>query len=308
PIVDELGAAAKDEFNKASKESYLDADFDTKIEDESSKIDLNDLVSPSKVLRENTRKQILNMFKSRIESDEAFQERYGNVRFEELVNNIADWMSGQRESLNGGDKKNAYKEYDTESLPPSRAFRTLSELHLVAGMDDELYNMLEPRVTIYGLRGVNPNTASKDVIMSLDEGITSEIADAAIKRRDTPEEGGPFKTSKAGEPSDFEAFLRQKGARLSDTFKDIPFVYDSIVAFRVSAIGSFAKSSRKITVITFDLEESASRLTSQLKTEAPPSSTTTTTTIPGASQGQGTGSTAKKNTKGPPRIVYWTEE
>ena len=48
-------------------------------------------------------------------------------------------------------------------------------------MKDEFYDLLEPRVTIYGMKGINPNLANKEVLKSLDPGMTDE-AIAAIAR------------------------------------------------------------------------------------------------------------------------------
>ena len=110
PISDKMGMMAKDEFKEANEASYFDANFDTQISDEGTKIDLNDLVSPSKVLRETTRKLLMNLFAQEIESNKRFESRYRSFRFEELINQIADFMSDKRASLNGGDKGAVYKD------------------------------------------------------------------------------------------------------------------------------------------------------------------------------------------------------
>ncbi len=187
PIPDELSAVDKDSFKKITKESSMDANYFVTIEDEGSKIDLNDLNSPSKALQESTKKQLLNIFIQKVKDDEEFGRVYSNTRFDELVNNIADWMSPKAQSLNGGDKRQKYGDLNqavqSDYYPPNRGFRTLAELHMVPDMNDDFYALLEPRITIYGMKAINPNLATKEVLKSLDPAITDELVADIIKRR-----------------------------------------------------------------------------------------------------------------------------
>ncbi|MEN0059012.1 MAG: type II secretion system protein GspK, partial [Bdellovibrio sp.] len=179
PIPAELSAVDKDSFNKLSKESFMDASYMVTIEDEGSRIDLNDLVSTSKVLRETAKKQLLIIFEQKKKADSEFLRQYSNTNFEELINNIADWMSAKAQSQNGGDKRARYADLNrqaqnTDYYPPNRSFRTIDELHFIPGMNDDFYNLLLPRVTLYGMKGINPNLATREVLLSLDPGMTEE--------------------------------------------------------------------------------------------------------------------------------------
>ncbi|HWU42462.1 MAG TPA: hypothetical protein VN132_03455, partial [Bdellovibrio sp.] len=93
PIPPEMNAVDKDAFKKLTKESSMDASYFVTIEDEGSKIDINDLNSASKTLQDITKTQLLNIFAQKKKEDEDFNRRNSNVRFDELVNSIADWMS-----------------------------------------------------------------------------------------------------------------------------------------------------------------------------------------------------------------------
>ncbi|WP_413613297.1 general secretion pathway protein GspK [Bdellovibrio sp. HCB-110] len=309
PIADELSAVDKDNFKKIFKESSMDSSYLVTIEDEGSKIDLNDLNSPSKSLQESTKKQLLNIFEQKKQEDEEFAREFSNVRFDELINNIADWMSSKVTSLNGGDKRAKYGELNqasqSEYYPPNRGFRTLAELHLVPGMTDAFYDLLEPRITIYGMKGINPNLASKDVLKSLDPGMTEEAVTAIIKRRETESEGGPFKCDQGGGSADFWNFVQQNTrVRLMGDPKDIPLTCDTVMNFKIKSTGEFAGATREITAIVMDLNKSATKTKSfvdQEKKSENPDST-------GNDKNKQQGAAPKdKIPKGPPRIVYWNE-
>ncbi|WP_374028854.1 general secretion pathway protein GspK [Bdellovibrio bacteriovorus] len=245
PIPDELSAIDKDNFQKAVKDSTMDASYIITIEDEGSKIDLNDLNSPSKVLRDATKNQLLNIFIQQIKDNEDFAKKYANERFEELVNSIADWMSDKRTSLNGGDKRARYNEMNqlaqVDYYPPNRSFRTLAELHMVPGMNDDFYELLAPRITIYGMKGINPNLASKDVLKSLDPAMTDEAVSEIIKRREDQNEGGPFKCDANGGSQDFWNFVTSRGVRLQGDPNLIPMVCDTVMSFKIRSTGRICR-------------------------------------------------------------------
>lgn len=307
PIPAELNAVDKDNFKKLTKESSMDASYLVTIEDEGSKIDLNDLNSPSKVLRETTKNQLVNIFAQKVKDDEEFAKAYGNEKFEELVNNIADWMSNKAESLNGGDKKSKYAELNQESqsdyYPPNRSFRTLAELHMVPGMNDDFFDLLQPRITIYGMKGINPNLATREVLKSLDPAMTDEVVAEIIKRRDTEDEGGPFKCDQNGGSSDFWNFVQQKGVRVMGKPEEIPMTCDTVMNFKIRSTGEFASATREITAIVMDLNKTAAKVKSYMDKEKEQTEKT------GTPADTGKKTSAPKDTipKGPPRIVYWNE-
>lgn len=317
PIPDELSAIDKDNFKKAFSESTMDASYIVTIDDEGSKIDINDLNSPAKSLQEATKQQLLNIFEQKKLEDQNFSREYGNFRFEELINNIGDWMSNKSQSLNGGDKRSRFSELNqlsgTDYYPPNRAFRSIAELHMVPGMNDDFYDLLAPRVTIYGMKGINPNLASKEVLKSLDAGLTDEIVAEIVKRRDSENEGGPFKCDQNGGSSDFWNFVQTRGARLMGDPSQIPLTCESIVSFRIQSTGEFAGAVREITAIVLDLDKTATKVKTIVDKEKKSEEE-----IPGGggADDRGGGNSENRNNsnnqaaqipKGPPRIVYWNE-
>ncbi|HEY8269612.1 MAG TPA: type II secretion system protein GspK [Pseudobdellovibrionaceae bacterium] len=304
PIPGGLSAVDKDSIKGSLKDSIMDASYVVTIEDEGSKLDIGDLVSPSKALQESTRRRLLEIFQGKLKSDEEFQRKYGNYRFEELINAITDWQSKTRTSVSGGNKRQGYSDYP-ENYPPNRGFRTIQELRLVPGMTEDFYEILEPSITIYGMKAINPNQASKEVLKSLDPEITDEIASAIIKRRDTPNEGGPFKNKE-----EFWSFITGKGARLGEKTEQTPLVFDKVVNFRIKSTGEYAGVSREITVIVMDLQNAATAVKGYMDQEKKEAAGGA-----GAAPGGGAGKPAENQAqgqtpalpKGPPRIVYWGE-
>ncbi len=316
PSLPDMGSVDAENLKATIKESILDTSYMATIEDEGSKIDLNDLVSISEPIRKATHQQLLNIFQTRLEEDEEFRNIYSGVHFTELVNSIADWMSDKSSSLNGGDKKSHYSDLKSDQFPPNRGFRTVQELRMVAGMTDEFFEMLEPRITIYGMHGVNPNLATKDVIRSLDVGITDEIASDIIKRRDTPSLGGPFKKKE-----EFWQFVTEKGARLraQKPAEDIPLVFESATNFKIRATGVSSNTTSEIYAIVMNINKAASQLKTmndELQKKQNPTASPTPTPTPTPGPGQTPNPNSQQNgaqnnetlPKGPPRIVYWNEQ
>ncbi len=300
---------------KLEEESIMEGQYVTTIEDEAGRIDINDLGSSSEKIREATRKQILKIFEIELENNDDFNDKYSSFEFEKLVNNIQDWVDEDKESKNGGDEKSNYQDIisnfgnsNADFLPPNQSFKSIEELHMIPEMTDEIFNMLKTRVTIYGVKGININSAEKDVLKSLDSQITDEIADKILERIANKEKGGPFKNN-----DDFVGFLQ--GENLStDSFNEdgIPLLYGSEHNFVIKSTGSFAGVTKEITAITFDLESLKARYVTLLEEEDKEKSGggtgTGTGTGSGSTQSQTTQTKAKKKTpSGRPTIVFWRE-
>jgi general secretion pathway protein K len=304
PIPPDMMTPDKEAIKQVVKDSFMDASYTVTIEDEGSKIDLVDLASPSKALAESTKRQILDIFQNKIKADPEFQKQYGSFRFEDLVNAMIDWQSPKRTAVGGGDKRSLYGDYP-EGYPPSRAFRTIQEIRLVPGMNEDFFELLEPNITVYGMKAINPNQASKDVLKTLDPEITDAIADQIIKRRDDANLGGHFKDKKS-----FWTFVTEKGARISEKAEETPLIFDKVMNFRIRSTGEYAGSTREITVVVMDLQAVANTVKANADAEkkaaaAQPSGTAPPAT-PTAAEKQGQGQSAPLP-KGPPRIVYWGE-
>ncbi len=303
----------KEDVDKITKESTLDAQYAVSIESEGSKIDINALGSPSKPLADSVRAQLLQIFQNEVEGNKAFKKKYENYKFTELLDNIQDWVSENPQSVGGhGDKSSIYKQPDgvhNYKLPPSAPFKTLDELHMVQGMEDEFFDLLKDRVTVYGTLGVNVNYAPENVLRSLDPQIKDEILRWIVSRRTDPKLGGPFK-----DENDFYNYLNSKGMRTDNMQKaKIPLYFDAEYNFRIKSTGKFSNVVRTINAVTYDITGLTDRVVKVLndadqaanppatpppppgpKTPAPPP-----TSPPASSQ--------KKIPMGRPTVVLWQE-
>lgn len=318
---DQVSVVEQDLIKSAEKKSSLEAQYVTSIENEGAKIDINDLGSDLKSLREATKNQILKTFQIEMETNEEFYEKYGDVDFQKLVNNMIDWVDEDTESLNGGDENSYYDdlnvgEYNKEFVPPNQPFKTLAELHMVAEMKDGIYDLLKDRITVFGVKGIEINYANKDLLKSLDPQIKDEVVNAIIERRDNPELGGPFKDEK-----DFIQFIGTQGVRTDDFNKDgIPLLFGASYNFKITSTGEHAGVTQNIEVVTYDFENLKERVIDLLnkadeknnpdnpddQAQKPPA---TDPAKNDPSKDSGANSDKKKyaTPKGRPRIVLWHE-
>jgi len=77
---------------------------------------------------------------------------------------------------------------DSEAGTKNGYLDSVDELLRVTGIDSHAYDTLSPLVTVYGIENVfnhliNINTASRAVIMSLDDNMTEDLAERVIHYR-----------------------------------------------------------------------------------------------------------------------------
>lgn len=289
------------------KESLMTSQYATTITPEGGRLDINDLGSPIKSMKKSMIEQLVKVFKSEVEHNEDFADKYAGFRFEEVVNNIADYIDEDKESLNGGDESASYRDIEDKEveMPPNRPLRTIDELNMVAGMNEDFYKLLLPRITVFGTKGVNVNYADKQTLMSLDPSMTEEAVGKVIERRSNPKIGGPFKGDK-----DFFSFIQGYGVnyRAIEESK-VPLLYEVEFNFRVTSTGLASNVKREITVITYDYTNLVDRygeLLDKADKENPPPGTP-----PAQPADTSAESPAKEKkiqaSKGRPSVVYFEE-
>lgn len=257
---DDVTTITMDSLKTVEKESTMDTTYITTIESEGGKIDINDLGSDIKALREQTKQQVLKIFKVEMENSESFAEEWRNTDFEQLVNNMVDWVdeNKEREGIGGGEQEpysEVIKEYEIEEIPPNTPFKSIEEIHMVAGMKDAFYDLLKDRVTVFGIKGININFADDKLLKSLDERIDDELVKEIKKRRDNPEEGGPFTSEE-----DFLEFLDRFINVENFNEGGIPLIFEEPMNFRIVSTGEFAGTSSEITVVTYDIDNLVERM------------------------------------------------
>lgn len=251
-----MNSVVADEMKQAAKVSLMKSSWTAQIQSEGGKIDLNDLASPSQTVAQATRKQLMDVVQRELQDNRDFADKYSGYRFEEMFNNIADWIDPDNESRNGGPESGFYSSLGNNRVPPNQGLKTMQELHLIAGMNDDIYNLLKDRVTIYGIKGINPNQAPQEVLKSLDISMNDNVIKDVLERRNDPKLGGPFKTEE-----DFLGFIQGRGAN-TQAIKatGVAFSFDPTMNFRIECFGQVGDVTRKSTAVVFDFDRVKNRL------------------------------------------------
>ena len=222
PDVPGMSMADKDNLKKFMDSSGLEGKYSALIESEDSKYNLNMLMapfappapspspsptappggatpppgstpSPSPVPTFNPAdaqkslsdylQQILN---NKIEADQEFADEYRDLRWDDFMDNLVAWADHSYERHNSGSQ---------DKVTVKRApFYSLSELHMVPMMDDQLYELFAPALTVSTTPGINVNSMQERTLRALVPGMTKEEVDDFFKYRDSEEEDHYFKT------------------------------------------------------------------------------------------------------------------
>ncbi len=102
----------------------------------------------------------------------------------DLAYAVVDWIDSDRNGYPVGSEPSYYGK-EPAYLAANRAMASPSELLLVEGFTTEIYKLLKDHVSALPetVTGINVNTASAEVLMSLARGITRIDADALISAR-----------------------------------------------------------------------------------------------------------------------------
>lgn len=127
--------------------AYGDAEIEVSITDDSGKIDINAAANNPDLL--------INLFATRgVPLDKA----------QELSDAIQDWIDPDDNTRPNGAEIAQYKAAGLSYGPKNAPFDTVSELQQVLGMTYDLYEKIEPGITIYSGRS-NPNAAGANPIV-----------------------------------------------------------------------------------------------------------------------------------------------
>lgn len=264
----------KDQIEKFQKASNLEGRFSSIIESESSKYNLNMILSqfaptatpsaspspqtPSQGEDETGNQPAFNpeearnsladflaqILNKKFEADPDFASEYRDLRMEDLMDNIVAWAdpSYEKRTASGND-----------DIPPKRApFYTLSELHMIPGIDDQLYSLFAPALTVSATMGVNVNTMQDATLKALIPAVTEEEVKAFFEYRDSAEEDHLFKTEE-----DFLKYLMTNVAAFRNSQSEIDQFKESLTKrnirlvvdeteFKITVAATVNQSTKKI--------------------------------------------------------------
>jgi general secretion pathway protein K len=155
------------------------------VEDESGKLNLNGIVDPNG----KTRNEVYLPIGRRLFKKLGLPNQ--------LLDGVTDWLDIDDAPLPDGAETPYYQSLKPPYSAKNDWLRTFDELRLVKGIDGKVLDRIRPFITVYGGNSlsqavpVNINTAGRELISSLDERITDDLADRIIDWRRTT----PFKQS-----------------------------------------------------------------------------------------------------------------
>ncbi|HXH30587.1 MAG TPA: hypothetical protein VNJ01_07225 [Bacteriovoracaceae bacterium] len=241
-----VGAGAnmtfKDNVEKFQTESFLEGSMRVSIQNISNRLNLNMLrldlakFDPSKtgddamgdptsvintndsaILTDVSVDQSLYFLLKRLvdqkkESDEAFEDRYEALNFQELLTNLKFYVSDQQ-SLNqdplAGDAENNFSR-----IPLSPKFGPLgsaSELYAIPGWNDELIELIQNEFSVYPTTQIDFNKVTANMLKILFPKMTDDQVKEFFLYRDDPETPVTIDTT-----DDMLKFIKKEGI-MSDT-------------------------------------------------------------------------------------------
>jgi general secretion pathway protein K len=150
--------------------------LEVSVTEESGRINLNSLVLPNGELEPFTLAALKRLGK-------------GLQIPEDVWNSLADWQDGDDQPRINGGESPYYQSLKRPYKPRNGKLLSLAELSLVRGFTTESINRLAPFVTIYAdqagapLSQININTAPREVIAALDEGIDGRMVERILEER-----------------------------------------------------------------------------------------------------------------------------
>jgi general secretion pathway protein K len=146
------------------------------VSEESGRINLNSLVQPNGEFEPFTQAALKRLGKRLHIPEDAW-------------NALADWLDSNDQTRSNGAESPYYRSLKQPYAARNGKLATIAELSLVKGFTPEIVAGLKPFVTMYAdqagapLSQVNINTASKEVLAALDDGIDERMAERILEER-----------------------------------------------------------------------------------------------------------------------------
>ncbi len=253
------------------KDANMDGKFSALIESESSKYNLNLLLSsyapvptpgassppsnppspgggtnpqpnsppspqPSfnpEVARTSLTQYLTELINQKIEADPDSADIYRDVKLDEVVDTIAAWADKTHERRSSSSH---------DPVPMKRApFYSISELHMLPNIDDDLYNLFAPNLTTELTQGINMNTMKEPTLRALVPGMTQEEVADFFKFRDSVEVDNQFTDS-----DKFFAYIGKNVSSYKGNSDAITQLKDSLIKRNIILINE--ENQFKITV------------------------------------------------------------
>ena len=234
-------------------------DFRIEFSTEDDKINLNHLAY-------GARAAVIKMLEAIIEPDFydfIFLENTSRKEYVsrvELVQNIVGWVNVGNERyvdgekyIVGGDQQVLYDRFEPRYRVKNAKFNTIEELMMVYGVNDVIYRILEPHITIYSTGKININKASPMMIEAIIRAYAVDKSLAVFYNEDSMREIlGKILAKRArngfAKPSDFIAACAEEGIELEKDVGRVIDVSNNVYRIRTTGVKDGVESWVEIVV------------------------------------------------------------
>lgn len=247
------------------------------------------------------KEQMKSYYAIKVQKDESFAHRWPIEKYDRVLNNVIDWIDSDTLSRNGGDENIVYQKKEPVYKPRNYFIPTITELHMVDEMDDELFDFISPMISIFSSGAININHSTADMWKSIDDRLTDDEIKLLLEKIQLE---GAFASEQ-----DLRTWIGKNTKIPAADFNPlkIPFAFED-EDFKIEATGHSGRVSKKIICYVSATYKSL-LLTGKLpeKKASEPKSTatkTTGTTTTGTTTTTTTTTTAA-TTNFKPEIVFW---
>lgn len=267
PVIDKMSEVEKDAVKKFQKESNLTGSFTANISSESNRLNLNNLLvkkvtptasssssssgqpaaaasSASSEIEVDQRPAIEQAIQaaldSKRDSDREFFEEYRSVQAKDIVDAILAYLTPDVVSSN-------LPGFKAPAKAKEAPLYSLTELHLVPGLEDNLYDVIAPLFTVFNTPGINVNSADKKMFQALFPDLSRDELDALINKRDDKDVGKPWETEDDFWKSFQEVAANAKPDDLKEKLKKANIrIITTEESFKISVLATVGLSTKRL--------------------------------------------------------------
>jgi type II secretory pathway component PulK len=129
------------------------------------------------------------------EKDEAFEDRYANLNYQQLISNLKFYISDYQSLLTDPMAGEAESNFQKIPLAPKYGpLSSASELYTIPGWDDELIELIQNEFSVYPSAQIDLNKLTSNMLRILVPNIDEEQIRSFFEYRDNPEQPKFFNT------------------------------------------------------------------------------------------------------------------
>ncbi len=175
-----------------------------------------------------------------------------DLTIEKIVGQMIDWVDANDEAKYiGGGENEDYSDMNPRYYVQNAPFDSIEQVRMLACMDDELFELLSPYITVYpresGKFHINVNTMSRDNLLTLFPEAQENLKEVDLYYSKKAESHQPYFSS----VDELKKTLEQFGVMTEDTDVKKMLKYFHVYSdyFRIEAEGEVEDVTKKLTMI-----------------------------------------------------------